>query len=104
MYTENIRILITHNEAISLFEKTYYKNGGFKYEKKRGQTKIEWIYDCMGNGRVSWGIKWEDINERCTILMDKLIAKYRDNKKDDMLLFYSVKEEYPPKFLLGTYF
>jgi hypothetical protein len=102
----SVSIVLTHEEAVEIFRKT--SKGHREYtglnEEDEVQTEAEWAYHWMGFGRSAWGVKWNDINSRCSKLLKKLIKEFgREEDLEDILLFRAEKEVYPPVFALGPY-
>ena len=92
------RIVLTTKEGIELFEKTHHDKYILPFKRNSThRNKAEWAYYYMGWGRVAWGVQRSDIAPRC----DKLLAKVGVN--DNTLLFTSIKESYPPVFILGEF-
>jgi len=105
----DIKVVMTHEEAIELFHKT---NDNFATDRYTGtdetgetETEVEWVYDWMGNGRTSWGVDWSDLSDRMAKLLHKLLAQYGPNKygPKGTLIFSSRKEVYPAVFHIILY-
>jgi hypothetical protein len=99
-----IRIVLTHEEAVEIFKKTAREKEEYTEidEEGKKQTEVEWAYYNMGSGRVSWGVHWYQLNERCIVLLKKLILQH-NHQMGDFVLFSAEKEVYPPIFTVGTY-
>jgi len=101
----DINVVITNEEAIELFKKLGvkpYKPYTGKNEEGDPWTEARWLYDQLGCGRTSFGVKWEDVSIRAKKLLQKLLDRYKNNKfkPHGFLIFSSKKEVYPPVFLL----
>ena len=106
----DIKVVMTHEEAIELFHKTC-DNGPRNNpwtgvdETGRPETEIQWAYGWLGCGRTSWGVAWADVSDRVRGLLRKLLAQYGKNEygpKGD-LIFSAQKEENPPLFYIILY-
>jgi hypothetical protein len=100
----SISIVLTHEEAIEIFKKTAREKDQYTGVDEEGEkrTEAEWAYYHMGFGRTAWGVHWHQLNERCAVLLKKLILRH-NHKMEDLLLFRAEKEVNPPIFTVGTY-